>query len=216
MAKVNNNEEILENAELQTKSFFAKHSKTIIGAIIAALIIVLGIALWQIFWVQPREHKAQVALYPVQANIESQSADFALVLTQTDKIIKEYESTSGGNLAQYYAAAAALREGKLDVAAKHINEVEELDGAAGAPVNALVKCLKGDIAVENKQYAEAATLYAEAAQHVNNFTTPLALYKAALVYNALGKEADAQSALQKIVDSYPMSLQAADARKMLK
>lgn len=216
MAKVKNNEEILENAELQTKSFFAKHSKTIIGAIIAVLIIVLGIALWQIFWVQPREHKAQVALYPVQANIESQEADFAQALTQIDQIVKEYESTTGGNLAQYYGAAAALREGNLDLASKYINEVEELDGLAGAPVNALVKCLKGDIAVEKKQYAEAVKLYNEAAKHINNFTTPLALYKAAVVYIALGNESQAQSALQKIVDSYPGSLQAADARKMLK
>lgn len=216
MAKVNTNEELLENAELQTKSFFTKHSKTIIGTFIAVLVIGMGIALWQLLWVKPFEKEAQVALFKAQAAFESQTADYAALLVEFENVAKNYESTPAGNQALFYAASCALRGGDLEKASQHINSFEEVDGDMGATINALALCLKGDIAVEKKQYAEAAKLFEQAAEHKNSYSAPLALFKAALTYNALGNEAQAQAALKKIVEYYGASYQAIEAQKMLK
>lgn len=216
MAKVNTNEELLENAELQTKSFFTKHSKTIIGTFVAILVIGTIIALWQLAWVKPHEHEAQVALFKAQAAFESQTADYAALLTEFENVAANYDSTPAGNQALFYAAACALRSGDVEKASQHIEAFDEFDGELGAAVNALALVLKGDIAVEKQQYAEAAKLFEQAAEVENGYSAPLALYKAALTYNALGNGEKAQAALKKIVELYPASLQALEAQKMTK
>lgn len=216
MAKVKTNEELLENAELQTKSFFTKHSKTIIGTFIAVLVIGMGIALWQLAWVKPFEREAQVALFKAQAAFESQTADYAALLVEFENVATNYESTPAGNEAHYYAAACALRTGDVEKASQNIEAFDEVDGEMGVAINALALVLKGDVAVEKQQLAEAAALYEEAAEAVNGYSAPLALMKAARVYNALGEVEKAQVALKKIVENYASSAQALEAQKMIR
>lgn len=226
MAKVNKQEEILDNAEMQTKSFFTKHSKKIIATIVTLLVIGLGIALWYLLWVLPHEHEAQVKGFPAQAQFENARSqdEYAAALKKSENSIgfellaKEYESTPMGNLANVYAAACALRTGDLEAATKFINAFEALDqeNEFGATINALVLCLKGDIAVDKGSYAEAAKQYEQAAKHVDEYSTPVALYKLALVYKAQGNEDKANATLTKIIELYPASYQANEAIKLVK
>jgi predicted negative regulator of RcsB-dependent stress response len=216
MAKVNTNEELLENAELQTKSFFTKHSKTIIGTFIAVVVIAMGIALWQLAWVKPLEREAQVTLFKAQSAFESQTADYAALLVEFENVAANYGSTPAGNEAHFYAAACALRTGDVEKASQNIEAFDEMDGEMGAAVNALAIVLKGDIAVEKQQIAEAVALYEEAAETVNAYSAPMALLKAARCYIALGEGEKAQVALKKIVENYGSSAQALEAQKMMK
>ncbi|MBO5217095.1 MAG: tetratricopeptide repeat protein [Alistipes sp.] len=203
MAKVNKQEEILDNAELQTKSFFTKHSKKIIGFLLVAIVAAIGYAGWY-FYDQSLEQDAQAEWAFIQAKYDAQTVDHATLITEVESFITKHEGTAAANLAHYYATSSALQLNDLVSATKHIEAFEEVEGEPGAVINAMAKCLKGDIAVEKKQYEEAAKLFEEAAAYKNDHTTPYALYKAAVVYQALGNEAKANELYNSIIENYPV------------
>lgn len=202
MAKVNKQEEILDNAEMQTKSFFTKHSKKIIGLLLVAIVAAIAYAGWY-FYDESLESDAQTEWAYIQAKYDAQTVDHATLITEVEAFITKHEGTDAANLAHYYATSSALQLNDLVSAIKHIEAFEEVEGEPGAVINALAKCLKGDIAVEKKQFAEAAKLFEAAAAYKNDHTTPYAWYKAAVVYKALGNEAKANECYNLIIENYP-------------
>ena len=216
MAKVNKQEEILENAELQTKSFFTKHSKKIIGFLLVAIVAAIGYAGWY-FYDQSLEQDAQAEWVFIQAKYDAQAVDHATLFTEVESFITKHEGTAAANLAHYYATSSALELNDLESATKHIEAFAELEGEPGAVINALAKCLKGDIAVEKGDYAAAAAAFEAAAKVSDNlYTAPMYLRKAAQAYTALGNEAKAKECLEVIIDKYANSPEAANALKLAK
>lgn len=213
-------EEILETAQEQTENFFEKNSKTMVIALVAIFILAAAVFGYKKLVVEPRMNKAQEMLFEAQYRFEGQNADYALALNGDQnapgfaEVADKYGNTPAGNLASLYAAACALRLGDTAQAEKYIGKYSNVKGVPGAMVNAMAAGIKGDIAVENGDYAKAAPLFEKAAKMSDNdFTTPMYLRKAALAFAAAGNEAKAEECFSTIQTKYPASYDAREAAK---
>ena len=223
MAKevVNPQEEILDNAQVQTENFFEKNSKMVVVAIVVIFVLAAAIFGYKKLIVEPRLNDAQEMLYEAQYRFEQQNADFALALNGDEnvpgfaQVIEKYGNTPAGNLATVYAAACALRLGDFDAAESYLAKYSNVKGATGELVNATAIGIRGEIAVEKGDYAGAAAIFENAANvSDNNYSTPLYLRKAAMAYEAAGNADKAKKCLQAINDKYPSSLEAREAEKL--
>ena len=223
MAKevVNPQEEILDNAQVQTENFFEKNSKMVVVAIVVIFVLAAAIFGYKKLIVEPRLNDAQEMLYEAQYRFEQQNADFALALNGDEnvpgfaQVIEKYGNTPAGNLATVYAAACALRLGDFDAAEGYLAKYSNVKGATGELVNAMAVGIRGEIAVEKGDYAGAAAIFEKAANvSDNNYSAPLYLRKAAMAYAAAGNAAKAQECLQTINDKYPSSIEARDSEKL--
>ena len=213
-------EQMLHEAHVQTENFFEKHSKMVVVAIVVIFALAAAIFGYKKLVSEPRMNKAQEMLYQAQYRFEQQNADFALALNGDEiapgfaEVAEQYGNTPAGNLANLYAAACNLRLGDFDAAQKYIDSYSEVDGIPGQIVNAMAAGIKGEIAVEKKEYEKAAQLFEQAAKtYENSFTTPMYLRKAAVVYKELGQTEKAQELYQIIKDSYSNSYDAREAEK---
>ncbi len=213
-------EEILETAQEQTENFFEKNSKTMVIALVAIFILAAAVFGYKKLVVEPRMNKAQEMLFEAQYRFEGQNADYDLALNGDQnapgfaEVADKYGNTPAGNLANLYAAACAMRLGDMPKAEKYIGKYSNVKGVPGAMVNAMAAGIKGDIAVENGEYAKAATLFEKAAKMSDNdFTAPMYLRKAALAFNAAGNEAKAKECFNTILTKYPASYDAREAAK---
>ncbi len=106
--------------------------------------------------------------------------------------------------------------GDLENAAAYLAKFSSVRGLPGEIINAQNLGLQGDVAVEMKDYAKAVKYYAKAVEASdNNLTAPMYLYKAALAEQAQGRKPEAAVLLERILASYPMSMEARDAEKLL-
>lgn len=131
-------------------------------------------------------------------------------------MIEKYGSTPSGNLAKHYAGICYLKAGDLENAAEFLARYSPVKGIPGALINAQNYGLQGDIAVERKDYAKAVKFYDKAvAAADNNLTAPMYLRKAGLAEQAQGNGAKAAAYYERILTSYPASMDARDAEKLL-
>ena len=68
----------VEDALTQSEAFLIKNKKTIIGAILAIIIIIAGIVMYKNLYAAPREEKAQAALFKGQEYFEADAFAEAL------------------------------------------------------------------------------------------------------------------------------------------
>mgnify|MGYP002520022708 CR=1 FL=1 len=215
-------DEMLASAQTQGENFFEKNSKMVVVAIVVIFALAAAIFGYKKVIVEPRMTKAQEMLFEAQYQFESQNADFALALNGNEntpgfaQVVEQYGNTPAGNLARMYAAACSLRLGEFDQAQSYINSFKNVKGVPGEIINAMAAGIKGDIAVEKGDNAGAAKIFEQAAKvSENDFTTPMYLRKAALVYKQLGQEEKAKEIYKTIKESYSSSYDAREAEKNL-
>lgn len=68
----------VEEALSQSEAFLIKNKKAIIGAVVAVIIIVAGIVMYKNLYAEPREEKAQAALFKGQEYFEADLYEQAL------------------------------------------------------------------------------------------------------------------------------------------
>jgi len=121
-------------------------------------------------------------------------------------IIEEYGSTPSGNSAHYYAGLAYYALGEYENAISYLDKYSASDVAAAAIAEGAI----GDAFVELGQMDDALDYYLKAANTTDNdFTTPLYLWKAGLVYESMEKNSKAVALYERIAEEYPESRQAA-------
>ena len=215
-------EEMLENAQSQAENFFEKNSKMVVTAIVVIFAIAIAVFGYKKLVSEPRLNKAQEMLYAAQYQFEQTSPDYSVALNGDEntpgfaEVAEQYGNTPAGNLAKMYAAACALRLGDFDAAEGYINGFKNVKGIPGELVNAMAAGIKGDIAVENGDYEAAVKLFEKAVKSSDNlYTTPLYLRKMGLALKALGRNAEATAAFEKILAAYPASIDAREAEKLI-
>ena len=111
----------VEDALTQSEAFLIKNKKAIIGAILAIIIIIAGIVMYKNLYAEPREEKAQAALFKGQEYFEADA--FAEALNGDSigyvgfiKIADQYSGTDAANLAKAYAGLCYAHLGKFDEA----------------------------------------------------------------------------------------------------
>ena len=226
MAKIqnaaNSTEESIGIAMSRTELFFEKNGKALtLGLIVLVLLGGLWVG-YRNLVSKPRHEKAAELLAQAQNKFEADDADYTVALNGDDngagflEVIERYGSTPAGNLAKHYAGICYLKAGDLENAAEFLARYSPVKGIPGALINAQNYGLQGDIAVEQKDYAKAVKFYDKAvAAADNNLTAPMYLRKAGLAEQAQGNGAKAAAYYERILTSYPASMDARDAEKLL-
>ena len=221
--KIKDQEEIVvAEAVSKTERFFEENGKKVVIALVAVLLIVAGGYAYKYLVVDKSEAKAAELIVEAQERFAGETPDYDLALNGDDAgvgfltVADEYGSTRAGNLAKHYAGICYLHLGDLENAAKYLSSYKSVKGLAAEVVNAQNVGLQGDVAVEQGDYAKAATLFAKAVKaSKNSFTAPLYLYKQGLALAAAGENEKAKACFQRVSDEYPMSPEARDAEKMI-
>lgn len=219
MAKKEENKDLLENPEViqeklvDVESWFERNPKIVIG-VVAGLMLVVGGFFGYRYYLTNQDAQAQTEMFQAVRYFEADSLNLALNGDGNNlgflQIIEDYSQTDAANLANFYAGAIYLKQGKYPLAIFHLEDFNANDML----VQARAYSLMGDAYMEQKDYENAARYYDKAAGHKpNKEFTPIYLMKAALAYEKLNQNQKAISAYQTIIEKYWESSELQNARK---
>ena len=182
----------VEDALTQSEAFFIKNKKAIIGTVVAVIIIIAGVVMYKNLYADPREEKAQAALFKGQEYFEADAYAQALNGDSIGfagfvKVADEYSGTKAANLAKAYMGLCYAHLGKYDEAVKAL---DSFDG-------------------DDQMVAPAAN------EADNNSLSPIYLLQAGEILVKQGKYDDAIQAYTTIKDKYFRSYQAMDIDKYI-
>lgn len=212
------NEKHEGNDELTpTEGFFDKYKKLIIYGGVGVFAIILGIIGYQKLVSEPHEAESQDAYWNAFYDFESgDTTGTSIKGTENylgmEEIASKYEGTSGGNIANYVMAIHHMDLGEYDMALDYLDAAEFDDVMLGS----IVLGMKGDCHVELGDYEKAAEYFEQAAnREANEFTSPMYLKKAGLVYEEIGQNDKAVASYQKIKDEWPETMTGKEIDKYL-
>jgi len=220
MAKNNTkdvNEKNVEFEELtSTEGFFDKYKNILIYSVIGVVVVLIGFLGYNKFVQEPHEADSQEELVGAFYAFEADSLDMAVngtdEFTGLADIADEYNGTSGGDIANYLSGKASMEKGEFDEALDYLSNCNFDD------IIIATECigLQGDCYVEKDDFEKAIELFNQAAnRQANEFTTPMYLKKAGLVYEELKQYDKAVEVYTKIKNEYPRSIDGADIDKFI-
>lgn len=197
----------------KAESFFRKNQKILLGVGGAILVGILAFAGYR-FYIDGQESNAQMALSNVVYDFEADSLQKALNGSGGNEgllsIADNYSGTDAANLANLYAGIALMKQGKFDEAIDHLKSFDSSDLLVQARAQALI----GDAYMEKNQPAEAISYYKKAADYKSNeFFTPIYLMKLGIAQEKANQPQDAIQSYGRIVEEYPVSAEATNAKK---
>jgi len=206
------NQNTAQNIDEQVNqpSFIEKNAKAIIIGIVAIVLIVAGLIVYNSYVVEPREEEASTAISKGQDYFNNQQFEMALNGDSVNykgfvALANEYSSTKAGNLANLYAGLCYAKLDKWQEAANYLEKYDAQDdqmispSAIGALGNAYIYLQQYDKAVETlKKAAQAAD---------NNSVSPIFLIQAGEVLEIQGKKEEALKLYQEIKTKYQNSMQ---------
>ena len=214
----NQNEHLnVEDALTQSEAFLIKYKNAIIGGVVAVIIIVAGFIMYKNLYAEPREEKAQAALFKGQEYFEQDAFEQALNgdsigYTGFLKVADEYSGTKAANLAKAYAGICYAQLGKYEEAVKMLDSFNGKDQmVAPAILGAAGNCY----AQLGQLDKAASTLLSAADKADNNTLSPIFLIQAGEILVKQGKYDDAIQAYTTIKDKYFRSYQAMDIDKYI-
>ena len=224
MAKVNVKEQKAENIS-KSEDFLLKNKKTIMYAVIALIVIIAGIILYNIFVKAPREAKASTELAKGQTMFANQQFAQALNGDSTGyagfvKIASDYSSTPAGNLANLYAGLCYANLDKWEDAVKFLDKYSPANDEMVSPAavaalgNAYAHVKQLDKAVDALKKA-AKMADSQALDNTNNSLSPTFLLQAATILESQNKKDEALKIYQDIKKKYVNSAVAAEIDKYI-
>ena len=214
----NQNEHLnVEDALTQSEAFLIKYKNAIIGGVVAVIIIVAGFIMYKNLYAEPREEKAQAALFKGQEYFEQDAFEQALNgdsigYTGFLKVADDFSGTKAANLAKAYAGICYAQLGKYEEAVKMLDSFNGKDQmVAPAILGAAGNCY----AQLGQLDKAASTLMSAADKADNNTLSPIFLMQAGEILVKQGKYDDAVDAYTKIKDKYFQSYQAMDIDKYI-
>ena len=211
MAKVNVKEQNAENIS-KSEDFLLKNKKTILYAVIALIVIIAGIILYNNFVKAPREAKASTELAKGQTMFANQQFAQALNGDSTGyagfvKIASDYSSTPAGNLANLYAGLCYANLDKWEDAVKFLDKYSPANDEMVSPAavaalgNAYAHVKQLDKAVGALKKA-AKMADSQALDNTNNSLSPTFLLQAATILESQNKKDEALKIYQDIKKKY--------------
>lgn len=206
-------EKSTENISFISKSeqFIEKNQKAIIAVVAAILVVVVAFFAIKKFVSEPRQQKANEAIFSAEQYFAN--GDFHAALygdsTSNDQysiglldVIDKYGSTKAGKRAKYEAGICFLRLGQYQDAIKYLDKYNGKDQLT--PV--FNEMMKGDAEAEQNNIDAAIKHYNTAASMDDNpITAPYALFKAGIAYLVKGDNTKAVECFQSVKDNYPES-----------
>ena len=214
----NQNEHLnVEDALTQSEAFLIKYKNAIICGVVAVIIIVAGFIMYKNLYAEPREEKAQAALFKGQEYFEQDAYEQALNGDSIGfvgflKVADDFSGTKAANLAKAYAGICYAQLGKYEEAVKMLDSFNGKDQmVAPAILGAAGNCY----AQLGQLDKAASTLMSAADKADNNTLSPIFLMQAGEILVKQGKYDDAVDAYTKIKDKYFQSYQAMDIDKYI-
>ena len=214
----NQNEHLnVEDALTQSEAFLIKYKNAIIGGVVAVIIIVAGFIMYKNLYAEPREEKAQAALFKGQEYFEQDAFEQALNGDSIGyagflKVADDYSETKAANLAKAYAGICYAQLGKYEDAVKML---DSFDGSDQMVAPAILGAAGNCYAQLGQLDKAASTLLSAADKADNNTLSPIFLLQAGEILVKQGKYDDAVNAYTKIKDKYFQSYQAMDIDKYI-
>lgn len=206
----------LNIGELYTKSelFLEKNKTAITVAVVAVLAIVGGLLGYRKFISEPRAKEAQEMIWKAQYYFEIDSLDKALNgdgnYLGFASVAEQYGSTSTGNLAKFYMAVIFHQKGEYETALQYYKEADLGDDV----LRVMAVGNQGDVLTELGRTDEAIGQFEKAANMVkSDYTTPMFLMKAGIVYQQQNDWKNAARCFGRIVSDFPNSPDATTAKK---
>ncbi len=219
MAKKEKNKDLLENPEaiaekVKGVEHWIEDNPKIVFGVLGALVLLVGGFFGYRYYVGTQEKIAQKEMFQAVHYFEADSLDLALKGDGNnlgfEQIIDDYGMTDAANLANYYAGAISLKQGKFQLAIFYFEDFSSNDILIQPRAYSLI----GDAYMELKDYESAAKYYNKASNYKpNKFFTPTYLMKEALAYEKLNKNEKAAAVYQKIIDEFWDSGEYQNARK---
>jgi tetratricopeptide (TPR) repeat protein len=165
-----------------------------VGAIV---LVALFLGYRQLIWT-PADEKANDGWWSALNYVEKDSTDQAIKVLIP--FVKKYDGHVGGEIGQYLLGTQYMKKGQFQ---KAMNELEDVS-VSDTYMSVMTVGLQGDCLSELKNYEQATTKYAEAADMLDNeFTAPMYLFKAGLHAELAKNYEDATAYFTRIRDDYP-------------
>lgn len=215
----NKNEELEKNvgeALSRSEQFIEKNQNTLLIALVAVLVIVAGIVLYNNKVVGPRNLAAAEQLFRGESYFAADSFDLALNGDGVDfvgfeQFVSDFRHTKSANLAKAYIGLCYKNQGDFETAASYLKQVKAKDIMVSP---ALVGAV-GDCYVELGETAKAVSYFEKAGKVHNNLLAPIYLMKAGLAYESLGNYAAALKVYQTIKEEYPLTQEGSEVDKYI-
>ncbi|WP_082318248.1 tetratricopeptide repeat protein [Hymenobacter sp. DG25A] len=196
-----------------SEDFVRSNKNLLLGILTVVILAVVGAFGWYT-WRNKQDEKAQAALFQAVNYWEADSVKKAMKgdgqYEGLEAVASEYGSTKAGNLANFYAGAASLKEGKFQQAIDYLQDFSSDDEL----VQARAYALQGDANLELGKTKEAADLYEKAADYkANEYFSPSYLLKEAAALELAKDYAGAVAVYDKILTDYPAAAEANEAKQ---
>ncbi|UOQ54162.1 tetratricopeptide repeat protein [Hymenobacter cellulosivorans] len=196
-----------------SEDFLRRNKNVLLGLLAVVVLAVVG-AFGYYTWRSSQDTKAQAAMFQAVNYWEADSLNKAMKgdgqYDGLEAIASEYSGTKAGNLANFYAGAAALKQGKFQAAIDYLEDFSSDDLLVQARAYALL----GDANLELNKYKEAADLYNKAANYnANEYFSPGYLMKEATARELAKDNEGAIKAYDKILTDYQNAQEVGEAKQ---
>jgi predicted negative regulator of RcsB-dependent stress response len=218
------------DAVVAATSFASRHGRTLALAAVALLLLVGAVFGYRAFQARTEERaqgelakaveilNAPVAPPPAGGTLpagtyatEQARADAAL--TQLQATAEQYGRSDAGLRARYYAASLLAESNKPQEAAAAYEQVRDAAGASTL-LGRMATLGLASMQVRQKQFDPAIKALQELSQRRDGpLPIDAVLVQLADAYQQAGRSAEASQTLQRVVDEFPQSPYAADARQ---
>ena len=213
----NNDPLKVDEALATSETFLLKYKNIFLGVVVGVIVIVCAVLGYKNFISEPREQKAQEALFKGQAYFSND--EYALALNGDSlgytgflKIADKYGSTKAGKLANAYAGICYAQLGQYEDAVKYLDKFSAKDYFI---TPALLGTVGNCYAQLGQLDKAAATLTKAANQADSQSLSPIYLIQAGQILEKLGKNAEAVEAYKTVKTKYPNSYQAMEIDKYI-
>ena len=219
MSAIKKHEAVKHNDSLaDVQDFWERNNKSILVVLGAIIILGGGYFGYKYLFRLPEEKKAVEAIAKAQEYFASDSLQLALNGDGRNagflKVINKYGGTPSGNLAKLYAGEIYLQLGDYNNALKYL---KDFDANGSVQTQALVYGLMGDACSELKKNEEALENYKKAGTifEQNQALSSEYLFRAASLYEVMGKNKEAIELFQQLKDKFPRTERGFTAEKYL-
>ena len=215
--KHNNGHANVEEAVSHSEAFLIKNKKSIIIGIVAIVVIIGGIIMHKHLYADPREQKAQAALFRGQDLFAQESFEQAINGDSIGfigllQVADQYSGTKAANLAKAYTGLSYAKLGQYEKALTYLNDFSGKDQM----VSAAVMGAAGNCYAQLGQLDKATANLLKAAEKANSNTiSPIFLQQAGEIFVNQGKYADAIKAYNQIKNKFFQSYQAMSIDKYI-
>lgn len=195
-----------KDTAVRTQSYLERNNKSILIVLGAIILLVGGYFGYKYLVKVPENEKAVEAIAQAQQYFAADSMQLALNGDGKNagflKVISKYGSTPSGNLAKLYAGEAYLSLGDFNNAVKHL---KDFDANGSEQTQAMVYGMLGDAYSELQKNEEAVENYKKASTtfEKNSALSSEYLYRAASLYDLMGKSKEAIELFTRLKEKYP-------------